>query len=256
MGNFAAGRLYTGKWKQLCNPGLHCYSCPAASLACPIGAMQAVSGSIHYSISFYVLGFVLALGVLLGRWICGWLCPFGLVQELLHKLPTRKIKLPKPFTYVKYAVLLLFVLILPVTATNIVGIGKPAFCQYICPSGTLFGGIPMLLAHPELRSALGGLFTLKAAILLIVIAGSVFIFRFFCKALCPLGAIYGLLNKISLYHLSVDHSACVNCGKCSAVCKMDVNPVKQPNAAECIRCGACKEACPKQAIAMGFKAKR
>ena len=252
VGNFAGGKLYTGKWKQFCNPGLNCYSCPAASLACPIGALQAVSGSMNYSLSFYVWGFLLAIGVLFGRFICGWICPFGLIQELMNKIPTKKFKLPKPFTYIKYVVLVLFVMVLPVAVTNYMGVGKPAFCEFICPSGTLLGGIPMMLTHPELRSTVGGLFALKVTILIIIIVGCIFIFRFFCKTICPLGAIYGLLNKISIYHLEVDKDACVNCGKCSRVCKMDVDPVKCPNSAECIRCGACKAACPKDAISIGF----
>ena len=252
VGNFAGGKLYTGKWKQFCNPGLNCYSCPAASLACPIGALQAVSGSMNYSLSFYVWGFLLAIGVMLGRFICGWICPFGLIQELMNKIPTKKFKLPKPFTYIKYVVLVLFVMVLPVAVTNYMGVGKPAFCEFICPSGTLLGGIPMMLTHPELRSTVGRLFALKVTILIMIIVGCIFIFRFFCKTICPLGAIYGLLNKISIYHLEVNKDACVNCGKCSRVCKMDVDPVKCPNSAECIRCGACKAACPKDAISIGF----
>lgn len=253
IGNFAAGKLYTGKWKQFCNPGLHCYSCPAATLACPIGAMQAVAGSMQFNFSFYVVGFLLAVGVLLGRFVCGWICPFGLVQELFYKIPSRKCKLPKLFTYVKYVILILFVIVLPVTATNYMGMGQPAFCQYICPSGTLFGGIPMTATHPELRTTTGFLFGLKMGILLLTIIASVFVFRFFCKTLCPLGAIYGLLNKVSIHHLDVDKSACIQCGKCARTCKMDVNPVTSPRSAECIRCGACAAACPKQAIRLGFR---
>ncbi len=256
VGNMAEGKLYTGKWKQFCNPGLNCYSCPAASLACPIGALQAVSGSMNYSFSFYVWGFLLALGVLLGRFVCGWLCPFGLIQELIHKIPTRKFKLPKAFTYIKYVILVVFVMILPVAVTNYMGVGKPAFCEFICPSGTLLGGIPMMLTHQELRATVGALFSLKVAILIGVLLGCVFVFRFFCKTLCPLGAIYGLLNKISIYHLEVDKDACVGCGKCRCVCKMDVDPVEEQNSAECIRCGACKAACPKGAISIGFGKKR
>ena len=137
--------------------------------------------------------------------------------------------------------------------TNFMGMGKPAFCQFICPSGTLLGGIPMLVTHDELRSTIGILFGIKMTILIGTIVGCIFIFRFFCKILCPLGAIYGLLNKISIYHLDVDRLKCINCGKCKAVCKMDVDPVKNPNSIECIRCGACHSACPKAAITIGFK---
>ena len=252
LGNFAGGKLYTGKWKQFCNPGLNCYSCPAATLACPIGAMQAVAGSMQYNFSFYVAGFLLAAGVLLGRFVCGWICPFGLVQELFYKIPSRKYRLPKLFTYVKYGILVLFVIVLPVTATNYMGMGKPAFCQYICPSGTLFGGIAMTATHPELRTAAGPLFLLKISILVLTLLACVPVFRFFCKTLCPLGAIYGLLNKISIYHLEVDKQSCIQCGKCVRTCKMDVDPVAAPNSAECIRCGACAAGCPKQAIRLGI----
>ena len=123
LGNFINGRIYKGEWKQFCNPGMNCYSCPAARLSCPIGAMQAVSGSIQFRFSFYVMGFVLALGVIFGRAVCGFVCPFGLIQELLYKMPFPKKKLWKGFTYVKYLMLLVFVLVLPVVNTNIVGMG-------------------------------------------------------------------------------------------------------------------------------------
>ncbi|MDE6991812.1 MAG: 4Fe-4S binding protein, partial [Lachnospiraceae bacterium] len=142
--NYKGGKIYQGKWKQFCNPGLNCYSCPAAGFACPIGALQAVNGSMEFQFSFYVAGVLLAFGVLLGRAVCGWLCPFGLIQELIHRIPSPKLKLKKVFLYLKYLVLVVFVLVLPVTVTNYMGMGKPAFCQYICPAGTLQGGIPLL----------------------------------------------------------------------------------------------------------------
>ena len=151
VSNFAGGRIYQGKWKQFCNPGMNCYSCPAAKLACPIGAMQAVSGSSNFQFSFYVVGFILALGVLCGRWICGFVCPFGLLQELLYKIPfpIRK-RIWKPLTYLKYFLLVVFVLWMPVFVTGALGIGAPAYCEYICPVGMLEGGIPLLSTHEEL----------------------------------------------------------------------------------------------------------
>lgn len=251
-GNFKTGAIYKGSWKNFCSPGLNCYSCPAATFACPIGALQAVGGSMNFRLSFYVIGFLLAAGVLFGRLICGFLCPFGLIQELLHKIPFPKKKLPHIFLYLKYLILAVFVIILPVVATNYMGMGKPAFCEFICPAGTLEGGIPLLLTHSELRKVIGPLFSLKMVILLGTILGCMSIYRFFCKAICPLGAIYGLLNKISIYHLEVDTAACVSCGKCAGACKMDVDPVKNPNSAECIRCGVCRDACPAGAIHLGF----
>ncbi|MBS5958377.1 MAG: 4Fe-4S binding protein [Clostridiales bacterium] len=253
VGNFASGKIYTGQWKQFCNPGLNCYSCPAASFACPIGALQAVSGSIDFKFSFYVIGFLLAVGVFLGRFVCGFLCPFGFFQELLNKIPSPKFKVPRPFLYIKYVILIVFVILLPVVLTNYMGIGKPAFCQFICPAGTLEGGIPLLSMHDELRQTIGSLFSLKLTILIITIIGCILSYRFFCKTLCPLAVIYGLLNKISFYHLNVNEHKCIHCGKCAKTCKMIVDPVKSPNSVECIRCGECAEVCPTKAINIGYK---
>lgn len=251
--NFAGGRLYKGQWKQFCNPGMNCYSCPAASLACPVGAMQAVNGSAKFSISFYVTGILLAIGLISGRAVCGFLCPFGLIQELLHRIPSPKFHLPKQVTYLKYALLVIFVLVLPAAAANAAGVGDPAFCKYICPAGTLEGGIPMLISHPELRRLIGGVFGLKAVILAVTIVGCVLICRFFCKAMCPLGAVYGLCNKVSLYRVNINKDNCIGCGVCSRECPMDVDPVHFPDSAECIRCGKCADVCPANALSLGFR---
>ena len=144
-------------------------------------------------------------------------------------------------------------LILPVTVVNELGMGSPAFCKYICPVGTLEGGIPLLSTHPELRSILGKLFSVKACILIITLLGCLMVCRFFCKVMCPLGAIYGLLNKVSIYHMECNKDICVSCGKCAMECPMDVDPVKNPNSAECIRCGKCVARCPKEALAFRFR---
>ena len=252
IGNFVSGQIYKGSWKQFCNPGMNCYSCPAARLACPIGAMQAVSGSMNFKLSFYVIGFVLALGVVFGRAICGFFCPFGLIQELIYKIPFPKKKLWKWLTYVKYVLLAVFVIIMPVTMVNELGMSSPAFCEYICPAGTLEGGIPLLSMHPELRATLGALFSMKACILIITLIGCLSVCRFFCKVMCPLGAIYGLLNKVSIFHMECNKKTCVSCGKCHNICPMDVDPVKNPNSAECIRCGKCVASCPKESLALKF----
>ena len=75
--NLFKGKIYQGNAKAVCVPGLNCYSCPAATGACPIGAFQAVVGSSRFKFSYYITGFFILLGVTLGRFICGFLCPFG-----------------------------------------------------------------------------------------------------------------------------------------------------------------------------------
>lgn len=252
--NFFRGGIYQGKGKSVCVPGLNCYSCPAASGACPIGSFQAVVGSSKFGFSYYITGFLILLGVLLGRFICGFLCPFGWLQELLHKIPSKKLstKKLKPLTYLKYIILLLAVVLLPALAVNDVGMGDPFFCKYICPQGVLEGAIPLSLVNEGTRAALGTLFVQKLFILLAVVALSILFYRPFCKWICPLGAFYALLNKISLLEIKMDEQKCVSCGKCAASCKMDVDVRKTPNHAECIRCGKCITACPAEALCFHY----
>ncbi|MEG1857294.1 MAG: 4Fe-4S binding protein [Pseudoflavonifractor sp.] len=257
---FVSGKIYKGPTKMLCLPGLNCYSCPGALGSCPIGSLQAVLGSRDYKFAFYVAGFLLMFGAVLGRFVCGWLCPFGLVQDLLHKIPFFKKykKLPgdRWLKYLKYVILAGFVILLPLTVLDIVGQGQPWFCKYICPSGTLFAGIPLIAANPPLRAVLGWLFTWKVTILLALVVLSVAVYRPFCRYLCPLGAIYGFFNPVALYRFQVDPDKCTQCGVCQAACKLDISPWKPPNSMECIRCGDCTAACPHGAITATLSRKK
>ena len=248
--NFFKGSLYQGAGKNVCVPGLNCYSCPAASGACPIGAFQAVVGSSRFSFSYYITGFLILLGIFLGRFICGFLCPFGWFQELLHKIPSKKFstKKLKFLRYLKYAILLVMVFLIPAFFVNDVGMGDPFFCKYLCPQGVLEGAIPLSIVNSGIRAALGSLFTWKFSILLALVVLSVLFYRPFCKWLCPLGAFYALLNKVSFFQMIVDKNKCVSCGKCAKACKMDVDVTKTPNHTECIRCGMCVHACPTDAV--------
>ena len=252
--NFVQGKIYQGAGKTVCVPGLNCYSCPAATGACPIGAFQAVVGSSKFSFSYYITGFLILLGVLLGRFICGFLCPFGWLQDLLHKIPGKKLstKKLKPLTYLKYVVLLLTVILLPALVVNDVGMGDPFFCKYICPQGVLEGAIPLAAVDQGIRSALGALFNWKLAVLIAIVVLAVLFYRPFCKWICPLGAFYGLMNKVSLLGIKVDQHKCVSCGTCAAACKMDVAITESPNSTECIRCGKCISACPTCAVSFRY----
>ena len=131
---------------------------------------------------------------------------------------------------------------------NDVGMVDPYFCKYICPQGVLEGAIPLAAANESIRAALGALFTRKLIILIAVVVLSVLFFRPFCKWICPLGAFYALMNKVSLLGIQVDTGKCVSCGKCARTCQMDVDITKSPNDTECIRCGKCIRACPTEAI--------
>lgn len=249
---FAQGKIYRGKLKNLCVPGLNCYSCPGAVGACPIGALQAVIGNRNFKFAFYVAGFLMFVGALMGRFVCGWLCPFGLIQDLLHKIPfPKKIKTfpgDRMLRKLKYVILAVFVILMPMFLVDMLGQGAPYFCKLICPAGTLEGGIPLVILNKSLRGAVGFLYVWKNVLLAAVIFLSVLIYRPFCKYLCPLGAVYSVFNPISVFRYRVDKEACIHCGACAKVCNMQVNPAENANHPECIRCGDCKKACPTKAI--------
>ncbi len=255
LAGFVQGKIYRGNLKKLCVPGLNCYSCPGALGSCPIGALQAVIGSWNFKFAFYVAGFLMFIGALAGRFACGWLCPFGLLQDLLHKIPApikkNKWKGDRLLRKLKYIILLLFVILLPLCLTDVLGQGSPYFCKLICPAGTLEGGIPLVLLNQAMYRALGWLYVWKNVLLIATVLISIIIYRPFCKYLCPLGAVYSVFNPIAVFRYRVDKEKCTECGACSKVCEMCIDPVQETNHPECIHCGQCKKICPQHAIDFG-----
>ncbi len=252
MKGYVEGKLFTGNTKAVCVPGLNCYSCPGAVGACPLGSLQNALGSSGKRAGTYVFGILLLYGLIFGRTICGWLCPFGLIQELLHKIPTpklRKSRITKALSRVKYVILVIFVLALPLWTGLAKGLPMPAFCKYICPAGTFEGSVG-LLANEKNSSffmMLGGLFTSKFIILVAIALACIFCSRAFCRFLCPLGAIYGLFNRIAVIQVRVDEERCTHCGRCVRRCPMDISHVGDH---ECISCAECMEVCNDKAITL------
>lgn len=250
---FIKGNIYTGSSKMICVPGLNCYSCPGAVGACPLGALQNAMASSGNRAPFYVIGILLLYGLILGRTICGFLCPMGLLQELLHKLPTPKIRKgrwTRILSGLKYVILAVFVIAIPLWYA-MQTLPLPAFCKYICPAGTFEGAVGLLAnpANADKYAMLGGLFTQKFLILLLITGLCIFLYRAFCRFLCPLGALYGMFAKLALVGVKVDMPKCIDCGRCVSKCQMDVRHVGDH---ECIHCGECIEVCPTKAIT--FKA--
>lgn len=248
---FRNGKIYKGSLKYACVPGLNCYSCPGAVGSCPLGALQAALNQRNITVPFAVLGFFFIFGSVLGRFVCGWLCPFGLVQDLLHKIPLFRKKKQLPFHNLlkqfKYVVLAGLVII--GSAFLFTGFAKvPAFCKYLCPSGTLFGAIPLISMNGDLQSQIGGLFFWKLGVLLVILLLSIKVYRPFCQYLCPLGAIYGLFNRFSLVQVKWEQDKCTSCMACKRACPVDLSPEEISVSAECIRCGKCVDVCPHECL--------
>ncbi|KIR02887.1 Ferredoxin [Lachnospiraceae bacterium TWA4] len=239
---FARGKIYKGDTKAVCVPGLNCYSCPGAVASCPIGSLQSALVSSRYQFPYYILGVLLLFGILFGRVVCGFLCPFGLLQDLLYKIPTPKIKKgkwSKILSYLKYLILIVFVIGIPIL------LYEPGFCKYICPAGTLEAGIPLVAMNEPLQELAGNLFIWKTLVLVIILIAVTTIFRSFCRFICPLGAFYSLFHKIAFLRVAVNEHKCNHCGVCVRTCKMDVQKVGDR---ECIQCGECKKKCSQNAI--------
>lgn len=248
---FFTGEIYQGSGKNVCVPGLNCYSCPGAIGSCPVGSLQSFLSGFKFKFPYYVLGLLIFFGAILGRAVCAFLCPFGFFQELIYLIPfpvkINRFKGDKILRKLKYIVLILFVIVLPLCIKL-----TPFFCKYICPSGTV-SGILLAATNSSIAKKLGKIFTWKVIVLATILIASMIIWRPFCKYLCPLGAFYSLFNPISLYRMSCDKEKCVNCGKCSNICKMGVNPKVTPNSFECIRCGDCIKECPTKALFASIK---
>ena len=252
---FVEGEIYKSKsptTKGICVPGFNCYSCPGAVGACPLGSLQNAIGTTNKQIGFYVFGILMLYGLMLGRTICGWLCPLGLIQELLNKLPTPKLKknrVTRALSWLKYVILGVFVIGITAWYGIAHGVALPAFCKYICPAGTSEGAM-FLLANPANAgdfSMLNILFTRKFVIMLIIGLACVFCYRSFCRFLCPLGAIYGLFSKVAVVGVKVDPTRCNHCGSCVRNCGMDVRHVGDH---ECIHCAKCMDVCNQKAISL------
>ena len=241
------GKIYKGDLKGICTPGLNCYSCPGAVFACPLGSLQSGLLSSKYKVPYYIIGTIILMGLFLGRFICGFLCPFGLIQELLYKLPLPKIKKSKVtrvLSYLKYILLVIFVIMIPLIKL------APGFCKYICPAGTLEAGIPLVIRNETLRNMAGRLFSWKVFVLALILLVSMLCYRMFCRFICPLGAIYSFFAPVSVVSIRLDNDKCINCNACIDNCLMDI---KRVGDRECIHCGECIHRCPENAIRRGIK---
>jgi len=246
-------RLGFEGWRYACAPVFFCHSCPWATLACPLGVI--VNFSRLGLFPFIAIGLLGLVGTFGGRIICGWVCPFGFLQEWLHKIPTRKFSLPRGLNYVKYAVLVLFVIAVPYFFNAPTSkLYSYTFCDG-CPSATLESTIPWaIVGHWDVKSGLFGGFTprffTRMGILVGVIALAVFFSRGFCRMLCPLGAMFALFNRFSLFRFNLKFEKCNSCGGCAKVCPVEIDPVSEMNTAECIRCYDCTR---NRHIGMGVK---
>jgi polyferredoxin len=223
---------------SMCSPVFHCYACPLASFACPIGIIAQFS-ALHV-FPFVAVGMLIAVGVLFGTLICGWVCPFGFLQDLAGKVPTPKFDLPRWTGHFRYVVLIVTVIAVP----YFLGEHHWLFVCSNCPAGALEAAVPNMA-----RQALAGEEViwpnaLKLTVLALFLMAIFFVRRPWCRVLCPLGAIFSVFNRTSAFFLRFNRDQCTDCKRCHKMCKYGVEPEKSPNDSRCVRCLECTSCGP------------
>jgi len=221
-------RLHT-----VCAPVFHCYSCPLATLACPIGVLANFS-AIHL-VPLLALGTLAVLGAVLGSFVCGWACPFGFLQDLVARMPTPKLALPAWTGHFRYGVLAVLVLAIPF----FFGEGHPLFFCRLCPAGALEAAAPNTARLALAGEAIVWPTAAKTTILVVILGAMLFTWRPWCTVFCPLGAIYGLCNRISLLFLHFHQDRCKECDVCRSLCRGGGRSERRIDGLRCVRCLEC-----------------
>lgn len=211
----------------------HCYACPLASFACPVGVVAQFT-ALHI-VPLMALGVVVTVAMLVGSLVCGWACPFGFLQDLLAKIPTPKFRLPGWTSYGRYIVLLALVLAVP----YFWGEGHPLFICRVCPAGALEGAVPYMAKQAAAGKTVEWMSWYKALILGAFLIGSLFIYRPWCRMLCPLGGFFAFFNHMSFFHLRFKADNCTECNLCRSRCSTGVQVERAVNVSRCIRCMEC-----------------
>ncbi len=219
--------------------------------------------------------FVIFITLLFGRAFCGWICPLGSLNHLTGWL-FRKIRRKEAIEnnryserqFIKYTILLVFLIMSAFGAVQI-GLLDPlvmitrAGAVFISPAGDYFTGSfaraadlspfitdALLFAPGSASRIFTGSFWI-GLIFLLVLGANILSPRFFCRFLCPLGALLGLLSRISLFRIHRDLKKCTDCDLCLSHCEGASDPQKKVRISECVSCMNCLDDCPEDALACG-----
>jgi ferredoxin-type protein NapH len=217
----------------VCSPVFHCYSCPLALFACPIGVLANFS-ALHL-FPFVALGMLAVIGALVGSFVCGWACPFGFLQDLAGRVPTPKFELPSWLGYSRYVVLVVLVLAIP----YFFGEEHPLFFCRVCPAGALEAALPHTASTALAGGGIAWPSVTKISVLVVFLVAMLFTWRPWCTLLCPLGAIYSLCNRVSLVFLRFRSDRCNDCDLCRRLCHYRGLGQRRGDDQRCIRCLDC-----------------
>lgn len=183
---------------------------------------------------------VMLMTVMMGRWFCGWICAFGAYNDLIYSISRKVLKtkftvdenVDSLLKYIKYILLIFIIIISWIMGSNILEGTSPwdAFGQ-ITDLSTIFSSLFIGLV-----------------LLILITIGAAFIERFFCRYLCPLGAILSIISKIGMVKINKPKADCGKCKACTINCSMGLKLYKVDDAkgGDCINCLKCTEVCPRK----------
>lgn len=221
---------------------------PSIHALCPYGGLESLYSVIFggkyiekiFLGTLIILIITLIIALIFRRSFCGLICPFGALQEFFgiigKKVFRERFIMPenmdKPLRYFKYVVLIVTLYFTWVTAGLWVNPYDP-WAAY----GHISAGAESLIDE----------YSIGLIILIVTLIGSLLYDRFFCKYLCPMGAFYGIISKLSPSKITRNENTCVNCGICNKNCPVNikVSEQKEIKSAECINCQSCILSCPK-----------
>jgi polyferredoxin len=243
---------------------------------------HAVAGALLLSL------ITIVFTLILGRWVCGWICPFGTVHNMFRGIALAKgedrIKAGSySFWQKSKYYILIIVLVCAFFGSNLAGLLDPFSFLYRSLATAVF---------PLVNAAFNGFFNwmyevdpIKLSVVTepiygvlrryflafsqphyfwgmllgilfgVVIVLNVFRQRFWCRYICPLGALLGILGKNPTVRLKVNPDKCTDCSLCAMDCPTGADPVKEQSwrASECIYCWNCESICPTDAITFQFQ---
>ncbi|NLI91543.1 MAG: 4Fe-4S binding protein [Peptococcaceae bacterium] len=234
---------------------------PSVHALCPFGALESLYALLFmgtfikkiYSGTVVLLILTVVLAILFRRSFCGLLCPFGALQEIFAKIGYKVFKkryviperIDRPLRYLKYFILLLTIGMAWYTGTLWMSAYDPysAYSHLSAVSDTIKEDPLAIIGY---------------ILLILTAAGSFLYDRFFCKYLCPAGAFYGIIGKLSPTKIERNDELCSHCKACNKACPVNINVVKteKVTTAECINCNECVLACPRKGALEVKAAKR
>lgn len=183
---------------------------------------------------------IIPLTIIFGRFFCGWMCAFGTFNDIIYKMSKYVFKVnykvnsttDAVLKYLKYVVLVMLIVFVWTMGSTLFVTSNPwdAFGQ--------------ITSFPQVISK----YTVGFILLVLIGIGAAFIERFFCRYLCPLGAIFGIVSRISIFKISKPNDKCGKCRICTNNCSMGIQlyKVQEQRGKECISCLRCVEVCPRR----------